>query len=342
MAKTLYSMGTMSAVEAWREIRSIRAELTGSLGTILRADRSRRDEFHMALEQGQQQFAAAPLIGYESRALNLFYGLSQAGRAIAAGSKSLGSAAGEQWQGSGHGIKFSVGLQKGLWDAPINLQTNHRDLFSRVSLATDSPHKFDSITFGALVNQLVDYTMAFREPEGYPRPLHDVRVYGASTSFPVDIEVAVPGSVAGRRMNAGEVGALFGKYPALAPFSASPVGDEIRWSHNEGYCLVTVPSRESFLEETHGTLILKGSTVYRGSNVLLPCAAAGCGPLRPLMAWWLVLYALSMLARYTPSKWMETLSLAQSPVASKVEFILDTAMEAVPELLVDEMERLRT
>lgn len=58
------------------------------------------------------------------------------------------------------------------------------------------------------------------------------------------------------------------------------------------------------------------------------------------MSWWCVLYALSMLARYAPSKWTETLSLADSPIASRIEFLLDSAIDAVPELLWGELSRL--
>ena len=332
----------MTASEAWRDIRSIRAEPTGPLRATLHESAPRGEEFHMALEQSQQQFAAAQHIGYESRPLNLFYGLCQAGRALAAGSQNLGPSVCQEWQGSGHGLKFDVGFEGGLWMTPIKLQTSDRDLFSRVSIATTSPHDFKSITFGALVNQLVDYTMAFREPEGFLRPLHNVRIYGASGSFPVEIEVEVPGHVPGKLMSSADVRAALVAYPALAPFDLVTEDGEVRWSQNDGSCLITIQSRESFLEEAHGALLLKGSSRYRGSNVLLPSAGDHSEPLRPLMAWWLVLYALSMLARYAPSRWMEMLSLAQSPIASKVEFILDTALEAVPELLVDEVARLQS
>ncbi|WP_435875288.1 hypothetical protein [Pseudarthrobacter enclensis] len=47
-----------------------------------------------------------------------------------------------------------------------------------------------------------------------------------------------------------------------------------------------------------------------------------------------------MLARYAPSKWTETLSLADSSIASRIEFLLDSAIEAVPELLWGELSRL--
>ncbi|MGH3799867.1 MAG: YaaC family protein [Pseudonocardiaceae bacterium] len=45
----------------------------------------RVDTFRSALEQAEQQFRAAASVDYDSRALNLYYGVSQAGRAVAAG-----------------------------------------------------------------------------------------------------------------------------------------------------------------------------------------------------------------------------------------------------------------
>ena len=82
------------------------------------------------------------------------------------------------------------------------------------------------------------------------------------------------------------------------------------------------------------------STDYRGSRVLLPSAGDGEESLRPLMSWWLVLHALSMFARYAPRRWMHTLSLDDSAIASKVEFLLDAAVDAVSELLLKELQRL--
>ena len=340
MAKTMYAMGTMTAAEAWRDIRSLRAEPTGHLRATLDSDLRRRNEFHMALEQAQQQFLASQQVGYESRPLNLFYGLSQAGRALAAGATALGPDTGRPWEASGHGIKFQDGASDELWRTKTKLETYKRDLFSRVSIATGSPHSFVSVEFGALVNQLVDYTMTFREAEAFPRPLHDVRVYGSAT-FPVDVEVEVPGYQAGSDMTGDDVRLALAPYPALAPFAIPAENREVRWSHNQGYCLLSVPNRDCFVDGSHGSLTLKGATRYRGSSVLLPSLEGESRPLRPLMSWWLVLHALSMLARYTPSRWMRTLSIEQSSIASKVEFLLDTAIDAVPELLVDELKLLQ-
>lgn len=337
-------MQLMTAAESWRAIRTIRAEPQGRLNEVLRGDGSRRRDFHMALEQAQQQFVAAARIGYESRPLNLFYGLSQAGRALAAGSRLLGARTGHQWQSTGHGLKFDVEVPAGVLNTPIKQDGGTRDLFSRASIATGSPLDFEEVKFGAAINQLVDYTMVFRDAEEYPRPIHDVHVYASSTTFPLDVEVAVPGLQHGGEATAGEVRELLNAYPALRHLRVAENADgTVRWSHNEGRCFVVVEDSDGLVSRgaSNGVRELKGYTSYRRSAVLLPSAGNSTESLRPLMTWWVVLYALSMLARYAPSKWTEALSISESPIASRIEFLLDAAVEAVPELFWGELFTLQ-
>lgn len=297
----------------------------------------------MALEQAQQQFAAAELIGYESRPLNLFYGLSQAGRAIAAGSRLLGRGTEQQWQASGHGLKYDIGVPSGVLATPITQDPGSRDLFSRVSVAIDSPLDFKAIDFGAAMNQLLDYTMAFQEPSEFARPITDVHVYSAQDAmYPLEVEIRVPGLTNGDETKAEEVRAIFEPYPALRDLEVA-VDDKgnVRWSHNEGCCFVIVPSTDQLKNrDGHGGAEFEGADYYRGTAILLPRAGDSDRALRPLMSWWCVLYALSMLARYAPSKWTETLSLADSRIASRIEFLLDEAIDAVPGLLWEELSRL--
>jgi hypothetical protein len=338
-------MSLMSSRESWRAIRTIRAEPQGAARGILSSDETRRREFHVALEQAQQQFAAAERIGYESRALNLFYGLSQAGRAIAAAAPMLGGHTDEQWQGTGHGIAFSTGIPTGVMETPIRLKSTDRDLFSRVSIAVKSPLDFGSIAFGALVNQLLDYTIIFREPEGYPRPILDVRVHDpASKTFPVRVEVPVPKTSGQQQLvTPDEIRERLAPYPALSGLDVA-VTDEgaVQWSWNAGRCFVVVPNREQIetAESVHNTGYLVGTTAYRRTRVILPKAGSSDSPLRPLMSWWATLFALSMLARYAPGAWAATLSIPSSPIASRIEFLLDTALDAVPEIIFEELSRL--
>ncbi|WP_394798281.1 YaaC family protein [Streptomyces albidoflavus] len=62
----------------WRALRELRAAPPGRA-----TSGSRQKLFSSALEQSEQLFTAAGSVGPASRPLVLFYGLSQAGRAIA-------------------------------------------------------------------------------------------------------------------------------------------------------------------------------------------------------------------------------------------------------------------
>jgi hypothetical protein len=57
--------------------------------------------------------------------------------------------------------------------------------------------------------------------------------------------------------------------------------------------------------------------------------------LRPLMAWWALLYSLSMLARYHPESWVNALDLNRSPLAVPLADCLDQAVTAVPHLVLE-------
>lgn len=65
---------------AWRYLRAMRANPPGAAG----GNQARRATFAASLEQSEQLFDAAAGAGVMTKPLQLFYGLSQAGRAIAA------------------------------------------------------------------------------------------------------------------------------------------------------------------------------------------------------------------------------------------------------------------
>jgi hypothetical protein len=52
------------------------------------------------------------------------------------------------------------------------------------------------------------------------------------------------------------------------------------------------------------------------------------------MLWWLLLLGLSSIARYNPEAWISTLNVNDSPAAVAIEVTLDTAVTAVPNLIL--------
>ncbi|MGP4086713.1 YaaC family protein [Streptomyces sp. KR55] len=83
--------------EVWRELRGLRTGVAGPA----RATAERRAVFVAALEQAQQFTEAAESAGPATRPVQIFYALSQFGRAIAAASGLLGQ---DAWRLKGHGI----------------------------------------------------------------------------------------------------------------------------------------------------------------------------------------------------------------------------------------------
>jgi len=77
------------------------------------------------------------------------------------------------------------------------------------------------------------------------------------------------------------------------------------------------------------------------SGVVLPSVGGNAETQRPLVAWWLVLYCLSMLARYYPTVWTELLDVDTSPLAVPFDHLISVARAKVPRLIFDAMHELR-
>jgi hypothetical protein len=116
----------------WSDLRATRHAPPGDAGV----HPERRSTYVAALQQAEELFRAAETSGPASSPLLLFYGLSQAGRALTAAAAVL---QGDDWQLSGHGIKaacMSADLPK------INVMTSpkaDKTSFVRLSRLLDSP-----------------------------------------------------------------------------------------------------------------------------------------------------------------------------------------------------------
>jgi hypothetical protein len=73
----------------------------------------------------------------------------------------------------------------------------------------------------------------------------------------------------------------------------------------------------------------------RSEHWLVPAVGAGSDRLPPLLLWWVLLFGLSLLARYHPAEWRNSLNLDQSQYAHWLMELLDEALVIVPELLYE-------
>ena len=69
-------------------------------------------------------------------------------------------------------------------------------------------------------------------------------------------------------------------------------------------------------------------------------AVAPATLLSPLMTWWAVLYAPSMVARHEPAAWVSSLEVDKNELAVPLEGILADASEVVPHLMLDALQAI--
>ncbi len=68
---------------------------------------------------------------------------------------------------------------------------------------------------------------------------------------------------------------------------------------------------------------------------LIPLLPGNDQLLSPLMLWWILLYGLSIYARYYPGLWGSTLALDESEWAVPLRTVLDRAVTVLPSLVYD-------
>ncbi|MGL4174760.1 MAG: YaaC family protein [Dermatophilaceae bacterium] len=272
--------------------------------------------------RAEQQFAAAASVDVQSRPLNLFYGLSQAGRAVAA---SL-VPADEPAQLSGHGIQCPGLAQiekdpvSGFSNLLIRADGKPTTSFRRLSELLGSAPLGEAIALGDLWAMLVEPSL--HEPLDPGR--HGVHLISARRHNHDMVKVTVEGLPEG--FGPADFNKLTQRYPALARMEFSQVsGSSVGQSG--------VPTVAAELLDRSASEPAAIGTDYRGAPVILPAISGGKSTMHPLMAWWAVLYALSILTRYHPQAWTALTNVDTSEHAVPVGYLLDVAQDAVPDLL---------
>jgi hypothetical protein len=280
--------------------------------------------FRAALQQFEELMRAAYAAGPAGRPLPLFYALSQAGRAIVA------TRGNEQHRG--HGL--TVGEP-----ADDVLQTMIRQVemgrspgqFQSVARALGSQMLADPVALGALFASLPETGNEILLAVHWPRPLsvwlatapvvpnpgweHILVKFDEDVLTPANVNETLrhyPIAAAGRLALAEG----YTRLPTL-PREPTPAGMAIRMMA-QGHIDEVAPQ-------------------YRvvGRRWLRPAIVGNTEPPSPIMTWWALLFALSMLARYHPVAWAQALNVDSSPVAVALERAMRKAIDALPQLVAE-------
>lgn len=309
-----------------RNIRGTRADPPG----LAAKDPHRRAIYGAGLEQFEQLLEGSKTVGPSARPLPLFYALSQAGRAIVA-------ARGDQPEIEGHGLSQDREqpqppdlLHRRIKRAPFR---EGRDAFGAVSRAIGSPDLSGPVEIGALWVALPN-THRIPEEVWLPswRPALTVMDYTDQRAVQLGLTVIHAISFSGNpHLSPSET--LKGRFPSvpadtryrLLPHSEElvPGNWEMSMTWKADRPLDALAPAESWDPDR--------------SRSLLPTLPNHDEVVNPLMMWWVLLFGLSLFARYEPELWMEALDVDQSPLAVPLEAVLQQALVAVPALLHEEL-----
>ena len=291
----------------WFRLRERRS----SLQTQSKLDRSaaRRQAFSAAMGQFEEEFAAAKIVTAATRPLNLYYGLAQAGMAIAA------AHADDPWSFDSHGLKL-VDRHVGLAD--MTVKTEGDGAFQKVAAATGSPGIAEPVSLGALWASLPDLGYAGLLPgESRPVPLEI-----SADEFPARRPRATL-FLAGEMFADGQaflprLGEIMADYPSAEGYAIP--ADELNAiqppavAGHKWQVTLRWPALDS-REMSEGEINAFFDEIapeyrYCADRFLRPAIGkAKSAPPSPLMTWWLLLHGFSILARYEPGRWAKLLDL---------------------------------
>lgn len=334
--------------DAWSVIRATRSDPPGPTAN----GPDRLNTYVAALEQSEQLFRAAAQIGIASRPLPLFYGLSQAGRAVAAAANSLPA---NGWKLNGHGIT-AVNLHGEFRQIAVHSARGTNTSFVKLSRVLDSP-QLDEKSPAPLDEIWETLPELLRWPIRDPtlqRPA--LNVWAPQADAPHELATAAVMNIPGWLITAEHPRAQFDEfmqaYPTATGYtmvrkSAEPDAPpdlhggpdghaelQMHWEVPGQPGLKSRTDREAYLDE-------KVLTSYRTGQYLLPAVGATSRPLHPMLAWWAVLYTLSMLARYEPSQWASDIDVNSSRYAVPIERLLTEALSAVPDVIAQTIRQVQ-
>lgn len=307
-------------------------------------DPKRRGTYSAALQQFGELLKAAEVVSYLSRPLPLFYALSQAGRAISA-ARGVGN-----WEIEGHGLTLPTS-SGGQWkERTLRLNPRRRkslkgyesevDAFSVVSSALASPKPLTAITYEAIFASIPELSRfdLLTVPvalQFYPdETISNALVVMTST---VRAVVAVPSRIIVQQYHTdlrAAAAKLLSHYPTAAGWQLPSLPSEERGYHPLGLTWEAgAGSSQFYREQRMDEIAPRYSPEDR--RYLLPSLGGSAQPVATLMSWWLLLFGLSMQARYEPAEWAALMDVDISEWAAPLEHALDLALTVLPQLVVE-------
>lgn len=326
----------------WFGLRGRRAVLRDR--SKLNETAARQQTFAAAMGQFEEQFTAAKMVTEATRPLNLYYGLAQAGMAIAA------AHADDPWSFSRHGLHLTN------WGgelADMILAPEGDGGFQKVATATGSQLLPGPVSLGALWASLPELSSAGPLPGSDTPPpiaLLDNQTPGnvpRATLFPSgdllsrDLE---PGSGPWRQRFAEIMKAYPGTgniaIPATEDAISPPGPDALNWSIDVAWLDAQTTRELSAAELKEFFDKITPEYRYQRDRFLRPAVDADdTAPPSPLMTWWLLLYSFSILARYRPREWTKLLDLDKTKTAVLLQYALAQALTVVPHLVLEALDR---
>ena len=307
-------------------VRASRADPPGRAAD----DPARRKTYNAALEQFEELLHAARTVGPASRPLPLFYALGQASRAIVA-------AHGDQPDITSHGLAEDRTvqpedlLQRRIYRAP---RKDGSDAFGAVARATGSGDLKHGAEIGALWAAL---------PSSYRVP---VESWQPEWRLALDVQTGVLAPQADEGLGLAVI-SLGGnplvpafdvfhdrRYPTLPPNAKGGLRGGRELKAGSWIADVAIPTDGD--EDEDALLDRVAPKVYDGEDrALIPSLPGESGLLSPLMLWWALLFALSIIARYHPGPWSSALAVENSKQAVPLEAILAKAIDQLPPLVYE-------
>lgn len=311
------------------------------------------------MQQAEQLWNASEVVDPSASPLLLFYGLAQAGRALLAAGAPINSC-----PRNGHGLQ--VDFSGGAIDfTRIHVKSHGFGLIQAVAEMLNSPVLHVSVTLAELLAAVG--ATSVRRP-GAPTPLlvwNDWKGSNVHDRIPPKLIVGyVPDAWIAESQNTHvESGIVYSDAPKdptvesimgwLAPYpSLTRLGPPITASMHphistripvgSGYSryYVTLAWDKPLLnlheswKWASSLLAIDHSHIGKvGWGTVIPVVGGNDKAQNPLIGWWTVIFAFSIIARYYPREWMQILDVDGSIMATEIEALLDEARAIIPDLL---------